>query len=476
MQIVRDLAGYTLGRSDLVRRAMSKKKADVMARERKNFIFGNEEEGVKGCIANGIPEAQADQIFDEMTDFAKYAFNKSHAAAYAIIAYQTAYLKTHYPVEFMAALLTSVMDNTDKVTEYMMHCKGMNISILPPDINEGFGEFSVSSGGIRYGLAAIKNVGRNAIRSLVANRDSDGQFTSLLDFGQRMSKDMNKRGIEGLIKAGALDGLGGTRKQYMHVYASVLDGVSYQKKHNIEGQLNLMSMFQEEETPKEELPDVGEYPIDVLLAYEKEAIGIYLSGHPLSQYEDIWHKYTTNKSLDFHIKEDGQHLRDGQRCVIGGILLDKSIKTTRNNKMMAFITLEDLYGVVEIILFPNVYEQYKDQLIVDNKLYIAGRVTQQEEEQGKLICEEIWNFEDQMLLENATVVWLKVDNKKRWGQVSNKVAAILCSSPGNTPVKIYIQEENIKFAASEDLYVKVNRRVIGLLKKLLGDKYVVVQA
>ncbi|WP_105618321.1 DNA polymerase III subunit alpha [Vallitalea okinawensis] len=483
MQIVRDLAGYTLGRSDLVRRAMSKKKADVMARERQNFIYGNEEENVPGCMSKGISEEQANQIFDEMTDFAKYAFNKSHAAAYAVIAYQTGWLKVHYPVEFMAALLTSIMDSTDKVTEYIMNCKDMGIELLPPDVNDGYGAFSVTDDGkIRYGLAAIKNVGRGAIRSLVKEREENGPFTSLLDFCERLNKDINKRGIEGMIKAGAFDSLGGTRKQYMHVYKAILDGVAYTKKNNIDGQLNLFAMA-EEEPAGEELPDVGEYPIEALLTYEKETIGIYLSGHPLSKYEDEWRKRISHRTIDFYHRENdveaGEDMEstvyDGQNSVIGGLIVDKTVKTTRNNKMMAFITIEDLYGIVEVIIFPNVYERYKDYLIEDNKVYIRGRIAKQEDENAKLICEKMTTFEELEGFNNANVLWLKIPNKRTWNELSNRISGALMSSPGRIPVKIYIEEENIRFAAGEEMWVKVTEGLVEVLNGLVGKFNVVVK-
>lgn len=302
MQIVRDLGGYTLGRSDLVRRAMSKKKQYVMEKERANFIYGNEEEGVPGCISRGISEQTAGQIYEDMMDFAKYAFNKSHAACYAVVAYQTAYLKYYYPVEFMAALLTSVIDNSKKVSEYILTCRNMGIELMPPDINQGQSGFSVDNGRIRYALTAIKGVGRPVIDAIVEERRNNGEFKNIKDFITRVSdKDVNKRAIENLIKAGALDSLGGTRKQFMSVYVQILDHISKDRKNNLSGQISLFDIAAED--TKEEfdikMPEVGEYDREMRLAFEKEVLGIYVSGHPLEEYQNLWQLHVTNNTNDF---------------------------------------------------------------------------------------------------------------------------------------------------------------------------------
>ncbi len=325
MQIVRDLAGYTLGRSDLVRRAMSKKKGDVMARERKNFVYGNAEEGVPGCVANGIPEQVANKIFDEMTDFAKYAFNKSHAAAYAVVSYQTAFLKYYYPVEFMAALMTSVLDKSVKVAEYIQVCRQMDISVLPPDINEGLSGFSVSGTSIRYGLSAIKSVGRPVIEAVIGERDRNGRFRSLEDFIERMSgRVISRRAVENFIKAGAFDGLGGSRRQLMMVYGSMMDSTARKRKHSIAGQMTLFDLAPEEEKKRYEihLPDVDEYPKEELLVMEKEVLGIYVSGHPLEEYEAKWRKNITHVTSDFLLDEETGEViaADGDRTMIGGMI------------------------------------------------------------------------------------------------------------------------------------------------------------
>ena len=357
MQIVRDLAGYTMGRSDLVRRAMSKKKTAVMEKERQNFVYGNEAEGVKGCIANGIDEKTANHIYDEMIDFAKYAFNKSHA--YAVVSYQTAYLKYYYPKEFMAALMSSVMDNVSKFSEYILTCRRMmDIAILPPDINEGESGFSVSGDGIRYGLSAIKSVGRPVVDAILEERKKNGIFSSMEDFINRMTnKEVNRRTIENFIKSGAMDSLPGTRRQKVAVAPILLDNKARERKNAWEGQMSLFDLVSEEEKKEYQVsfPDVGEYSKEELLAFEKDILGVYISGHPLDDYEGLWRKNITATSADFIVDEETEEavVKDGMKVVIGGLVAGKVVKTTRSNQLMAFITLEDLMGSVEVIVFPK---------------------------------------------------------------------------------------------------------------------------
>ena len=377
MQIVRDLGGYTLGRSDLVRRAMSKKKAYVMEQERQNFVHGNPEEGVPGCAACGISEEVADQIYGTMMDFAKYAFNKSHAACYAVVAYQTAYLKYYYPVEFMAALLTSVIDNASKVSEYIMVCKSMNIQILPPDINEGECGFSVSNGAIRYALNAIKSVGRTVIEGIVAERNAHGNFQNLKDFIERTQNvEMNKRAIENFIKAGAFDSFGATRKQHMSVYAMILDSVVHSKRGVTAGQMSLFDIVSEEDKKELEIkmPDVGEYEKELLLSFEKEVLGFYISGHPMQEYQSVWERRITAKTSDFYLDEETglTHVQDNTKATIGGMIMDKKIKYTKQDKIMAFLTVEDLVGSIEVIVFPNAYEKYSSKLLEENKVFVRA--------------------------------------------------------------------------------------------------------
>lgn len=485
MQIVRDLAGYTLGRSDLVRRAMSKKKTDVMAEERKNFIYGNQEENVPGCISRGIEESVASKIFDEMTDFAKYAFNKSHAAAYAVIAYETAWLKTYYPVEFMAALMTSVMDNTDKVTEYMVACKKMGIDILPPDINEGYAHFSVAKDKIRYGMAAIKNVGRGAIESFVTERNQRGYYRSLMDFCERLDgKVLNKRVIESLIKAGAFDSLGGTRKQYMQKYKVIVDAVLQTKKMIFSGQVNLFQDQGNEKDVEDHLPDVGEYPDDMKLLLEKEVLGVYLSGHPLEKFEKAMGEVRTAVTKDFMIGEDNLNEAmklDGKMVTIAGMLMQKTIKMTRNNQQMAFITIEDLYGSVEVIVFPDLYHKTRHLLQEDQVFCIQGRVNIQEEENGKLIGQAIrplMEVDKKTEKENTKSIdslWIKIDCKGFWNIIEEDVQRVLRIFPGKVPVYIYLEEEKQKMKAPSSMQVDGSSRLVKELEKLLGEDCVALK-
>ena len=439
MQIVRNLAGYTLGRSDLVRRAMSKKKASVMEKERQNFVCGNEAEGVPGCIANGIDEATANKIYDEMIDFAKYAFNKSHAAAYAVVSYQTAYLKYYYPVEFMAALMTSVIDFPNKVAEYILVCRQMGIKILPPDVNCGMYGFSVDNGAIRYGLSAIKSVGRPVIESLVRERDENGQYRSLKDFMERNSPQMNKRAVENFIKAGALDCLDGNRRQKMLVYQKISDSISQDKKNSLAGQMSLFDLVSEEDKKEFEIrmPDVEEFGKEELLGYEKEVLGIYLSGHPLENYRGMMEKTISAKTSDFQQDEETNlpKVMDGQKVIIGGMITDKTIKYTKNNKVMAFLTVEDLVGTVEVVVFPRDYEKSQQFLNEEGRVFIQGRVSAEDDRASKLILEKIRPF-DNMPRE----IWIQFDNKESYTQQSQELLADLRRSPGDSAVVIYLKD------------------------------------
>ena len=439
MQIVRNLAGYTLGRSDLVRRAMSKKKASVMEKERQNFVYGNEAEGVPGCIANGIDEATANKIYDEMIDFAKYAFNKSHAAAYAVVSYQTAYLKYYYPVEFMAALMTSVIDFPNKVAEYILVCRQMGIKILPPDVNCGMYGFSVDNGAIRYGLSAIKSVGRPVIESLVREREENGQYRSLKDFMERNSPQMNKRAVENFIKAGALDCLDGNRHQKMLVYQKISDNISQEKKNSLAGQMSLFDLVSEEDKKEFEIrmPDVEEFGKEELLGYEKEVLGIYLSGHPLENYREMMEKTISAKTSDFQQDEETNlpKVMDGQKVIIGGMITDKTIKYTKNNKVMAFLTVEDLVGTVEVVVFPRDYEKSQQFLNEEGRVFIQGRVSAEDDRASKLILEKIRPF-DNMPRE----IWIQFDNKESYTQQSQELLADLRRSPGDSAVVIYLKD------------------------------------
>ena len=439
MQIVRDLAGYTLGRSDLVRRAMSKKKASVMAKERQNFVYGNVDEGVPGCIANGISEEIANKIYDEMTDFAKYAFNKSHAAAYAVVSYQTAYLKYYYPVEFMAALMTSVVEMPTKVAEYISVCRQMGIQILPPDINRGMYGFSVDNGSIRYALSAIKSIGRPVIEGIVREREENGEYTSLKNFVERNIGQLNKRVVENLIKAGALDCLEGNRKQKMSVYMQIIDSINQDKKHTMAGQMSLFDIVSEEDKKEFEIrmPQIAEYPKDIILTFEKEVLGIYLSGHPLERYRNMMEKMISAKTSDFQPDDETgiPEVYDNQKVIVGGMITDKTIKYTKNNKVMAFLTLEDLVGTVEVVVFPRDYEKCQMFLNEDARLFIQGRVSAEDDKASKLILEKVRSFDDM-----PREVWIQFDSREAYAEAETGLVDDLMESRGNSTVVIYLKD------------------------------------
>lgn len=476
MQIVRDLAGYSLGRSDLVRRAMSKKKASVMAEERKNFVYGVGDE-VPGCVKNGIPAKVAEKIFDEMTDFAKYAFNKSHAACYAVVGYQTAWLKAHYPVEFMAALMTSVMDNASKVSSYIEECKKMGIALLPPDINEGYGHFSVSDGKIRFGLAAIKNVGRGVVNALVVERDRDGLFLSMTEFCNRMeSGEINKRCFESLIKAGAMDSLGGARSQYMAIYKSILDGIGQARKNNIEGQLNLFELDMGEGSYQlqDDLPNVAEFVPRDKLAMEKEVLGIYVSGHPLAEYEVSLRRKISHSSIDFFSREEdeeGQQIPDEAKVIVGGMIAGVSVKYTRNNDKMAFLTLEDFQGTIEIVVFPKVYQQYSELLLEEAVILVKGRSNVSADGEAKVIASQIQILHLEAM--SSASIWLKIEKDRE--VPLQQITAILARYHGEIPVYIYQESTKEKRKADKKNWVDGSLDMQEELKLLLGEGNVVMK-
>ena len=468
MQIVMELAGYTLGRSDLVRRAMSKKKGDVMQRERQNFVYGNEEEHVPGCINRGIDEKTANKIFDEMIDFAKYAFNKSHAAAYAVVAYQTAYLKCHYPAEFMAALITSVLDRTDKVSEYIAHCRKLDIPILPPDINEGYSQFSVSGNAIRYGLSALKSVGRPVIDAIVAEREAHGRYRDLKDFISRLSnKEVNKRTIESFIKSGALDSFPANRRQMMMIYVQLIDQVNQEKKSAMTGQMSLMDLLGEEEKKAFDIryPDVAEYEKEEKLSFEKEVLGIYVSGHPLEDYQNLMDTNINATTHDFIADaETGETVaKDQIYYTIGGMIAAKTVKMTKSNQNMAFITLEDLLGSLEVVVFPKKYEQYRSILEPDSKILVYGRASISEDE-GKLLLERAVSFD-----EIPKHVYVQCLNKEAYTQQENAIYDIIDKYPGSSPVTVCLKEEHQSKDLGRQFYLKAGEEAIGELKQLLGE-------
>lgn len=475
MQIVRDLAGYTLGRSDLLRRAMSKKKGDVMQKERQIFVHGDPENDVPGCIANGIDEKTANKIYDEMIDFAKYAFNKSHAAAYAVVAYQTAFLKYYYPVEFMAALMTSVIENPPKVAEYIYACRQMNIKILPPDINRGVANFSVDGNNIRYGLAAIKGVGKPVIEAIVADRKEFGPFKNLEDFISRLSvkEILNKRVIENFTKSGALDSLGGTRKQFMSIYIQIVDHVNQEKKYAMTGQMTLFDLVDDEQKSEFEikLPDVGEYSKENLLAFEKEVLGIYISGHPLDEYEEKWRKSISATTADFQPDEETgkTKVHDGAREIIGGMITDKTVKHTRTNQMMAFLTIEDLLGTVEVVVFPRDFEKNRALLEIDSKVFVKGRVAEEDERPSKLICEKMIPFE-----QTKKELWIQFPSKADFQEGEQIMYGYLADSEGDDEVVVYCQAERAVKRLPRNRNISINSQILGRLMNHYGEKRVKV--
>lgn len=473
MQIVRDLGGYTLGRSDLVRRAMSKKKSSVMEEERKNFVYGNEKEGVPGCVAKGIPVTVADHIFGEMMDFAKYAFNKSHAACYAVVAYQTAWLKYHYPVEYMAALLTSVIDESKKISAYIMTCKNMGIPILPPDVNEGLVGFSVKDGSIIYALTAIKGVGNNVVNTIVAEREERGPYTTINDFITRLAdKDINKRLVENFIKAGAFDSLPGNRAQKMSVFGPIMDSIQKDQKNNLAGQLSLFDLADEEQKQEFDIrmPDVAEYKKEVLLNFEKEVTGFYVSGHPLDEYEDFWKKRISATTAEFMYNdelEEGQEqnqIEDGIKATIGGMITAKTTKYTRNNKMMAFLTVEDLAGSVEVIVFPRQYEIYGPKMNEEEKVFITGKTNVEDEKDGKLILETMVTFEDA-----PKKLWIKFPSIAEYEKKAAILNSILETSEGNDEVIIYCEAEKKMNKLPKNCNIKADDEILNHLKTAFGE-------
>ena len=470
MQIVRDLAGYSLGRSDLVRRAMSKKKTSVMEKERQNFIYGNPEENVPGCISNGIDEKTANKIYDDMIDFAKYAFNKSHAACYAVVAYQTAYLKTYYPVEFMAALMTSVVDNTDKVAGYIYACRQMNIQMLPPDVNTSDMEFSVEDNAIRFGLSAVKSLGRPTIKAIIDERNKS-RFTSMQDFISRLYTDLNKRTLENLIKSGAFDTFGNNRRQMMSVYARMLDNEAKQGKDAISGQMSLFDLVDESEKSQFEIkmPDVSEYTKEDILAFEKEVLGVYVSGHPLDEYAAMWKKHISAMSTDFELDDETGEpkVKVDSKATIGGMIMAKSVKPTKTGQLMAYLTIEDLVGTVEVIVFPRTFSTYRNIIEGTDKLFITGRVNANADENAKLICESVVPFEDV-----PRKLWIRFASEEEYLKKAADLAEELKYSDGKDSIIIYCTKENKRIALPQSRNIRITPDILASLRAQYGIKNV----
>lgn len=491
MQIVRDIGGFTMGRSDLLRRAMGKKKMSVMLEERHNFIYGkaaeNSEPAILGAVNNGVDEKAANDIYDLMVEFAKYAFPKAHSVAYAALAYETAWLKLHYPVEFMAALISSIMGSSGTVSLYIRECKRLKIEILPPDVNESSDKFTVENGKIRFGLAAVKNVGTNVIAEIIRARENKGKFISFTDFCTKVDQSvLNKRQIESLIKCGAFDFLEVKRSQLMAIYEKTIDTVSNQRKRNIEGQFSLFDdavAASMDITSDEEMPNLPEYNEKILLAMEKEMVGVYLSGHPLSEYEKELEKsatINTSEIADMRESEEDKHVIDGSKVVLGGIIIKKQNKITKNNNMMAFITLEDLYGTVEGIIFPKIYEKFKDIIYEDNIILIEGTLDVSEEEAPKLICNKITELKKEKV-ENTKEssyrkLYIKVENAEHYKKIKKELINNICKYTGNDCVIIYNQQEKANMVLPMKNWVNIeNVELISNLKKILGEENIAIK-
>lgn len=482
MQIVRDIAGYSMGRSDLVRRAMSKKKHSVMEQERKNFIYGllDDKGGllVPGAVRNGVSEEVANKLFDLMMDFASYAFNKSHAAAYAVVAYQTAYLKKYYPVEFMTALLTSVMGNNEKIAFYIYACRKMGIDVLPPDINESSVNFSVSGNKIRFGLAAIKNVGKGAIYSIISDRKDNGPFRGFTDFCERVSlSDVNKRTVESLIKAGAFDSFNLKRSQLLNVYEKVIDSIINNKRRNLDGQISLFTIDTKDNlNNKDDFPDIKEFDKKYLLSMEKEMLGLYISGHPLDDYIQELNLLTNTQISDIVTIEEEEGIisqskfQDGQKVIVGGIISQINIKSTKKNDIMAFIKVEDIFASIEVLIFPKVYQKYSKMLLEDSMVIIKGRISIREDEQPKIIAEDIEPLKKQSTIDNRKV-YIRLNDSSWKTQIEN-LKPLLLRYKGPNPVYVVLMESKQTLMASREMWVEISEEFLKELNGALGNENV----
>ena len=440
------------------------------------FIYGDEHKGIEGCIKRGIPENVAKQIYSEMKTFAAYAFNKSHSAVYAVVSYQTAYMKYYYPLEFMAALITCYIDNPEKTAEYINSAREMGIEVLPPDINEGFRDFTVKDGKLIYSLKAIKNVGGPVIDRIVKEREENGRFESISDFIRRMgSKDVNKRAVENFIKAGAFDSLGGNRKQYIQVYEMLIDDVIAERKKLDSNQMTIFDMLPKEDKKAMEikLPNVEEFPKDMILQMEREVLGVYISGHPLDDVKDIWKKNITAVSSDFiyQAELEGSRLPDKKQVKIGGIVTNLNVRLTKKKETMAIFELEDLFGSVEAMVFPKAYERVRDMLTEDNLVFVSGRVSTEDEENSKIIVEEITSFEDV-----PKTLWLKFDDMEKYNELWDKVYEVLWDHRGTDTVNIRVIKENkLKTLTKKELGIKADENIIPEIEAILGEKTAVIR-
>ncbi|MBQ2743506.1 MAG: DNA polymerase III subunit alpha [Oscillospiraceae bacterium] len=474
MDIFRKLAGYSLGRADMVRRAISKKKEKDLLRERQNFVYGNEQDGIAGAINNGIPEDVANKIFDDIVAFANYAFNKAHAAAYAVVSYQTAYMKFHHPREYMAALLTSVLDFTDKLAGYFELCREMGIKVLPPDINESSASFTVSGENIRFGLAAVKNVGRSFVKTLTDERDAGGPFRSLRDFCMRLqSRELNRRALENLIKCGAFESTGANRAQLLQVYDGILNGISYMKSKTIEGQFNLFTSDTENEEPmytEDPLPRISEYPPKTILSFERETLGIYLSGHPLDDYAPLLERLRTETVSDALNTE--KH-NDGDSVFIAACVSSVRLKATKSNAMMAYAVFEGTVGSIEGIVFPKVLEKHQAVLEESAIVVIRGRISTREDSAPQLICDELHKISEYEYMSTDTSgtdkLYLRFPREDC--RNAKAVKAMTTAFPGNLETIMYFEDtkKRVRTHMANDVML-FNR-----LREMLGAENVVLK-
>ena len=481
MEIVRKLGGYSLGRSDMVRRAMSKKKHSVMEQERKNFIYGIvDEEGnveVPGCLRNGISEKAANDIFDSMMDFASYAFNKSHAAAYAVVGYQTAYLMHYYPVETIAAMLNSMMGSSEKVAHYINFAESQGIQVLPPNINESYSKFTVQDDKIRFGLAAIKNVGMNVVDSIVEARDSKGKFESITDFINKIDLSaINKRAVESLIKAGALDDFKIFRSKLLAVHEKLMDSMASERKRNIDGQISLFGLTEDEDFKATEVmyPNIKEFAKNNLLAMEKEMTGLYLSGHPLDEYAKslkvmtsttIQKIYDCKEAHNEGIDHEEYSIHDEDKVVVGGIITEVTQKVTRNNQIMAFIKIEDLSATIEVIVFPKTLDRVRNLIAADAFVIIKGRVSMKEDEAVKIICETMEPLEKV----DSSKVYVRVDNLDMARATKPKLMEICNEYAGNTPLYVFTANDRKNYRMPRNMWVNLSSYIFLELEKVFGE-------
>lgn len=470
MQVFRELAGYSFGRADIVRRAMAKKKHDVMERERDSFIYGEKDKDgnilCEGAVNRGVPEDVAKKIFNDMSAFSSYAFNKSHAAAYAVVAYRTAYLKAHYSDKYMAALMTSVLDSADKISQYTAECKRMGIKMLPPSVNESLSFFHSTKDGIRFGILAVKNIGRGLIDKLIAERENGGNYTSLYDFSKRnYSRDLNRRALEGLIKSGALDQLEKNRRQMLLNIDNVLSVVEDEKRFSGDGQLDLFG--NSEEKPEYKLPDIEEMPESELLSMEKEATGLYLSGHPVSKYEG----YINRAGLATVLDVVRHKYTDGKRISIVCVINSVKVRQLKNKSIMAAVEIEDVTASIGVTVFSNAYSLYRTQLLAGNIFVLTGKVSEREDRQTEIILERLETVPENAEKITASKVknglYLRLKNMEIPEMQS--VKALLSNYRGNIPVYIVCTDNGKRFTVPDSLKANGDQQLIAELSKLLGD-------